>query len=189
MVHKFDPSKLEKLLRDDRLGSIGPAELLGEEGLTGGMSFLDIGSGPGFFTLPAAKLVGEKGRAFALEVQVEMADALRDRITTEKNIEVIMSNGSEIALPDASIDFALAVFVLHEVDELKATLDETKRVLKPGGKFLVIDWEKLEQEMGPPMEDRLSFDDCMTALREAGLVITKEGKHNISNYKIKAERP
>ena len=183
MTHKFSPEKLEKLLRADRLGHITPEEFLREAGLKTGMTFMDIGCGPGFFTIPGAKVVGDSGSVFALDTQEEMLNELRKR-TDSGIIKIIKNEESVFPIESSSIDFALLVFVLHEVADTEKFLMEVRRVLKDGGVFVLVDWEELEEESGPPMAERVSRERARQYLTHAGFAVRDEKALNPSNYRI-----
>ena len=183
VAHKFDPKKIDRLLRPDRLGDVTAEEVLSDAGLAVGMTFADIGSGPGFFTVPAAAIVGEGGRVYAVELQQEMLDEMEKRGVPE-NVTPIKCDESSFPIADGSVGFALAAFVLHEAADLDAFLGECWRILRPGGTLLVIDWEKQEEESGPPKDERLSLNDARAALARAALCVTGGEMINGSHYKL-----
>jgi ubiquinone/menaquinone biosynthesis C-methylase UbiE len=121
---------------------------LAEVGIELGFSILDYGCGPGSYTIPAAQLVGESGKVYALDIhplavqQVQKA-AARKRLT---NIETILSD-CDTALPDDSIDVVLLYDILHELSEPDKVLAELHRVLKPGGILSVNDHHLTGEEM------------------------------------------
>lgn len=102
---------------------------------------LDIGCGMGYFTIGLAKLVGEKGHVEAADLQDGMLEGLRrraarygvlDRITLRR------SDPDRIGVP-GPIDFALAFWMVHEVGDQQAFLQEIFDILKPGGKLLLVE--------------------------------------------------
>ena len=107
---------------------------LKEVGIKSGDNILDYGCGPGSYTVVAAKLVGESGKVYALDihplaVQKVQNIAAKRRLT---NIETILSDCAT-GLADESIDVALLYDTLHEVSEPGKILAELHRVLKPNG--------------------------------------------------------
>lgn len=188
MTHKFDPAHIEKLLSSERQSDLRPEELLRAEGLKEGDFFADIGSGPGFFTIPAAKIVGPQGVAFAIDTQAEMLIYLRDRLEPPENVVLLKSEEDSIPLGDSEADFALLAYVLHEAEDKAAFLREVRRVLRPSGKLLVIDWKKQAEEKGPPLEERLSEADSIGLLQKAGFSKPEASSLNPSHYKISATK-
>ena len=187
MPHKFSPQNIERLLRKDRLGDKRPGELLKEAGLKKGMVFADIGCGPGFFSMAASRVVGKKGIVYAVDTQEEMIAELKKRIA-EKNILPLKSEENSVPVDGAAVDFALLAYVLHETEVKGVFLKEAKRILKDGGTLLVIDWEKIVEEHGPPFEERIFREDAAALLREAGFTVKTVSSLNPSHYLIKAEK-
>ncbi|KPV45580.1 class I SAM-dependent methyltransferase [Alicyclobacillus ferrooxydans] len=169
MSHRFNPKHLHKLESPERRKALPPDEILGLFGTPGDANFADVGCGPGYFTIPLAKRT--TGKVYALDVSSEMLNVLTERVQEANvtNVENVLSNAEQIALPDHSVDGVLCSLVLHEVDDLKQTLSEFRRVLRPGGKMLLIEWEKKQMEMGPPVEIRISSDELLEYVGAAGL--------------------
>jgi ubiquinone/menaquinone biosynthesis C-methylase UbiE len=128
------------LLNPLRLRWHNPAEIL-KSHITEGMQVLDIGPGMGFFTLPMAKLVGDKGRVIAIDLQEKMLKALEKRAIRQgiNNIETrnCASNTLSIADLNEKIDFALAFAMVHEVPDSQNLLKELYASLKKGGHMLI----------------------------------------------------
>ena len=114
---------------------VNPYELLNAAGLKSGQKALEVGCGPGFFTIPAAKIVGEKGKVYALDVNPVAVETVRRKIEEKnlENIEVILADASETGLPDESIDTAFLFGVVHALDDVDAVMWEMHRVLKAKG--------------------------------------------------------
>jgi ubiquinone/menaquinone biosynthesis C-methylase UbiE len=109
-----------------------------------GMTVLDLGSGMGYFSLPAARLVGPTGRVIAIDVQPRMLSALERRARRAdlgRRIEARLSSNGDLGLAQspATIDLALALHVLHEIPELSSALSQLRAALKPGAALLVVE--------------------------------------------------
>lgn len=106
-----------------------------------GMTLLDVGCGPGFFTRAAARQVGASGRVIAADQQEGMLDRLRRSLTgTEIESRVFAHR----CAPDrigwtGSADFALAFYVVHEVPDARALFEELFALLKLGGQLLIVE--------------------------------------------------
>ncbi|MBI5643357.1 MAG: class I SAM-dependent methyltransferase [Deltaproteobacteria bacterium] len=185
MAHKFSPEKIGRLLREERYNELAPLDLLKKAGLKEGDTFADIGSGPGFFSLPASGIVGS-GKVYAIDTQAEMLEALK-KTNPPANVAAIISGENSIPLEDGAADFALVAFVLHETEDMVLFLKEVRRILKPKGTLLVIDWKKKKEEKGPPMAERLSAASVTGLLKKAGFKGIKASTLNPSHYSIAAK--
>lgn len=106
-----------------------------------GMTVLDVGCGPGFFTIEMAKLVGKAGRVIAADLQEGMLDKLADKIAgkeIEKRISLHQCDKDRIGVTE-KVDFVLVFYMVHEVPDQKNFFREIHSILKPGGKMLVIE--------------------------------------------------
>jgi len=184
-MHKFNPHHIGKLLNGKRVKEVKPRQFLLEAGLLRGHVFVDIGCGPGFFTLPATRIVGAKGVAYAVDTEPLMLVELKKR-NPPANVKCILSKESSVPLPDNISDFLLLAHVLHEAENMPAFVLELKRLLKPGAKLLIIDWKKKREEEGPPMEDRLTIKEVKGLLKEAGFIRIKSSSLNPSHYEVSA---
>lgn len=187
-MHKFNPSHIDRLLRQERQDAIRPAQVLREAGLTEGGVFADVGCGPGFFTLPAAAIVGPSGRVYAIDTQPEMLNALKSH-ALPANVTLVRSGEASIPVEDRAADLALAAYVLHEASDTVAFLTEILRLLRPGGRLVVIDWKKQEEEHGPPKAERITEEEAAAFIASAGFEDITVSSMNASHYMITAVRP
>jgi ubiquinone/menaquinone biosynthesis C-methylase UbiE len=155
-MHKFDPRKRSVLDDPKRFLFENPDAILSEVGVNPGQVVADIGCGTGFFTLPLARSVGETGKVYALDTSPMMIMELRKRTKHVKQVKPIHSQENRFPIKDGSLDFALLVNMIHELENWRRFLKEVHRVLKPGGRICVIDWKKKKMDMGPPLEIRLT---------------------------------
>ena len=118
-----------------------PQRLLKAAGLKPGQKVLEVGCGPGFFTIPAAKMVGEEGFVYAVDVHPLAIEKVKEKIEREgiKNITPILTNASNTGLPDRSIDIAFIFGLRYIAGGLGNVIAEIHRILKPGG---VLSFEK-----------------------------------------------
>ena len=102
---------------------------------------IDLGCGPGFFTLPLAEMVGQTGSVIAVDVQQEMLDRLRARAEKAGLLSRIRFHHSGAEGPGVlgPADFALAFWMLHEVPDKPAFLRQVHDSLKEGGTFLLVE--------------------------------------------------
>jgi ubiquinone/menaquinone biosynthesis C-methylase UbiE len=169
-MHKFNPDHAARLLDPERRAWLNPEEILTALGLRPGMRFADVGAGPGFFSVPAAEMVGASGRVYALDVQQEVIAMLEERAKAMglTNLETLVSAEDRLPLSDAAVDAALLVNVLHEVGDRLALIREVARSIRPGGVIGVVEWRKESMAKGPAFSDRLSAAEIEATLRAAG---------------------
>ncbi len=105
-----------------------------------GQAFLDYGCGTGFFTIPAARIVGMRGKVYALDCFHRQMKIVKERARKEglTNIETILSD-SRTGLPDECIDIVWMCDVFHEVKQRRAVLEELHRVLRREGVLAIYD--------------------------------------------------
>ncbi len=165
---RFDPKNHAVLSNAEREARWQPARLLGTLGIQPAQTALDLGCGPGFWTLPLAEIVGAQGIVWALDVSQEMLDALVQRHPPAQ-VRPLLSELPHIHLPDSSVDWIWGAFVVHEVEPLAGLVNEMRRVLRPGGRIGLLDWRPdAVHEDGPPRHHRLEAETVRRALRESG---------------------
>ena len=130
-----------------------PAANLAKLGLSHGQKVVDIGAGSGFYSVEAAKLVGAAGRVYAVDVQKDLLERLRNLGSKQglRNIEVVWGNAEKIGgtkLREEIADRIVASNVLFQIVKPDDFALEMKRILKPGGKILIVDWSELSP-IGP----------------------------------------
>lgn len=158
MAHKCNFKEMHKLDSPERRKILPPEETLYNAGLAKNDIFIDIGCGIGYFSITASKIVGSKGKVYALDTSTEMLEELKKRIIENKieNIVPILTKDYDFQIDSGLGTFALMSNVLHEVDDKLIFLNETNRILKTEGKLCIIEWQKKETEKGPPEKYRLS---------------------------------
>lgn len=106
-----------------------------------GMKILDIGCGPGYFTLDMARMTGPAGHVFAADLQPGMLEKLQRKIRGSElgnRITPHQCESNRIGL-DQKVDFILAFYMVHEVPDRKRFLAELHGMLNPGGSLLIIE--------------------------------------------------
>lgn len=106
-----------------------------------GMTVLDAGCGPGFFTVPMAEMVGERGKVIAADLQEGILEKLKNKIRGSelgKRVVLHKAEDDKFAVGE-EVDFILVFYMLHEVGSQEKFLAEIKSILKPGGKVLLVE--------------------------------------------------
>lgn len=189
MTHKFNLEHTDRLMSMEREKELSPEKILREAGLKPGQIFADIGAGAGFFTIPAARIIGQSAIAFAVDTQAEMLIDLRDRRNPPDNVVLLKSEEYEIPIGDFEADFTLLAYVLHETPDKARLLKEVRRVMRPGATLLLLDWVKKAEEKGPPLEERVSDKEARALVEEAGFDVVQLSPLNPSHYRIIARKP
>lgn len=167
---KFDPKKLAKLNNVQRLKDI-PVEWIWKTMDLGNPDVLvDIGAGTGFFSIPFVEMT-TRGKVYACDISDVMLDWIRENISpgTPAVIPLKMDE-TRVNLPSESADFVYMICLHHELDAPMALLKECHRLLKPDGKIAIVDWRKVEMEMGPPVEIRCDTATVEKHLLDAGFI-------------------
>ena len=135
--------RIISLMHDNPLLPIfrNPYKLLRAAGLKSGQKVLEVGCGPGFFTIPAAKIVGKEGFVYAVDVHPLAIERVKEKSEKEgiKNVKPILANASDTGLQDQSIDLVFLFGLRYIAGGLENVISEIHRVLKPGG---VLSFEK-----------------------------------------------
>jgi ubiquinone/menaquinone biosynthesis C-methylase UbiE len=125
----------------------------------------DFGAGSGAYTIAAAKAMNGTGKVYAIEVQKNLLTTLQNTCTDLHlgNVSYIWGNielagGSKLA--DNSCDVVIVSNVLFQAPDKKALLLEARRVLRPSGKLLLIDWTASFNNMGPTKEQILNEEEA-----------------------------
>ncbi len=131
-----------------------PKQNVAALGLMEGMRVADFGAGTGFYTKEASLKVGTTGRVYAIEIQKDMLKKLDAELKELgiTNVDVIWGDiecEGGTKLKEHSIDRVIVSNVLFSASDKLGLVDEVKRVLKPGGKVLVVDWKESFSGMGP----------------------------------------
>jgi ubiquinone/menaquinone biosynthesis C-methylase UbiE len=186
MEHHIDRVKF--LMSEKRKQWHNPETILNEAGITRGMIIADLGSGPGFFTIPAAQMTGEKGLVYAVDSNQTMLNGLKENIVkSEVNpniIKIVNSDVCHTGIPEESVDFVLFANVLHEVEDRKAFLQEVRRISKSTAYIVDVDWKKVQTEHGPPFKERLSEDEANRVLSESGFTVVKQTDAGPYHYEL-----
>lgn len=127
-----------------------------------GMTVLDLGCGPGFFTIDMAKMVGESGRVIASDLQEGMLQKVKEKIEGTKLEKIIVLHKCEenrVGVSD-SVDFILLFYMVHEIQNKDEFFSELKSILKPDGQILIVE---------PPLHvSKSAFDNTIKIVNEAG---------------------
>jgi glutathione peroxidase-family protein/ubiquinone/menaquinone biosynthesis C-methylase UbiE len=146
------------LMRKVREEEERTSEMIKELKLKEGMAVADIGSGNGYHTLMMAKLIGGKGKAYAVDIQPEMLRMLETRAKKSglNNIVSVENRYWDTDLPEKSIDLALMADVYHEFSHPEEMLASIRRSLKPGGQVVLLEFRTEDTKVPIKPEHKMS---------------------------------
>ena len=169
-MHKFDVNNRNKLDNPKRREFLPPYEILKKLGLQEGDIIADIGCGIGYFSIPAADIVGSRGIVYAMDIELEMVEETERRAAENDmaNIRPIVMAEYDMKVGGSMISFAFACLVLHEVEDRVRFIREIKRILKDNGRIVIVEWIKKESDWGPPADHRLESSYVSQVLQDCG---------------------
>lgn len=151
-------------------------------GVRSSNAVLDIAGGTGDLAAKFSRIVGPEGKVVLADINDSMLQVGREKLTNQGivgNIEYVQANAECLPFPDNSFDCITIAFGLRNVTDKDAALRSMLRVLKPGGRLLVLEFSKPKSELLSKVYDRYSFD----VLPRMGQLITNDAE----SYRYLAE--
>jgi len=145
------------------------------QNLTEGMVFADVGCGDGFFSILAAKKVGETGKVYSVDVDASAIERLKEKAKLQglKNITAKASEAEETLFCSKCVDTVFYSMVLHDFSDPARVLKNAWQMLKHTGKLVDLDWKKMDVPFGPPDRIRFNEEKASKLIREAGFQISE----------------
>jgi arsenite methyltransferase len=153
-----------------------PQEVMMALGLKSGEVIADIGAGSGYFTFRLALHVGDKGKVYAADVSPDMILHINRRIRELKatNVVSILADPDDPLLPDASVNRFFFSDSWHHIENQTRYLSLMKKMLKPGGEIVIIDFHKKDLPFGPPLKMKIAREDLIKQMESNGFRLAKE---------------
>jgi ubiquinone/menaquinone biosynthesis C-methylase UbiE len=160
-----------------------PEKILAEIGLSPGQTFVDVGCGEGFFTIPAAKLLGKRGRVYGFDIDEKAIQRLKEKTADEglENLILKVGTAEEVVPCRGCADFVFFGMNLHDFRDPPKALINAKKMLKSGARLIDLDWKKEPMDLGPPLRIRFSQEEAVTRIEEAGFrvhAVKQEGPYH-----------
>src|ERR1043166_9060747 len=177
--HLFPPKDLGLLESPDRANWQKPDQIMDALGIADGSKAADIGAG--WFTIQLARRVGPNGHVYAEDVQPQMLEAIRRRVSREglANVETVLGTVTEPNLPAGTLDAILLVDVYPELDQPAPFLRNLSRALKPSGRIGVVNYKPGQGGPGPSSDlnegIRVEASAVEADARAAGLRVLARG--------------
>lgn len=163
---------------------VNPEKILDQLNLKDNLTACEFGCGSGVFTISIAKRL-KNGRVFAIDILEEKITALKSKISFENltNIDLILGNIEKIGgsnLESESVDIVFIPNVLFQNEDKKTPIEEAKRIVKKGGKIVIIDWQK-NAPLGPK-EGKISAEKVKEIAESIGLEFERELESGLYHY-------
>lgn len=152
-----------------------------------GMEIADFGAGSGFYTIAASKALIATGRVYAIDAQKDLLTKLKNNATREDlyNVEVIWGDIEKIGgshLRENSIDLALMCNVIFQLEDKQSAISEMKRVLKSGGRALLVDWADSFGGIGPKPDSVFGKEKAIGLFEKNGFHLDREVSAGAHHY-------
>lgn len=166
---------------------IRPDHFWRELGLRAGQTIVHLGCGPGFYVIPAAKIVGPSGTVIGIDILANLLAETESRSKREHVDQIVHTlrsnleapNGS--TLPPAHADWVLMANIMHQA-EPTAILTEAHRIVKREGHAVIVEWDTAASPMGPPSAARRSKGDIEQLAQAAGFTISRRFEPGAFHY-------
>lgn len=176
----------------DNIKFVNPEEIVKMAGIKEGDKVADFGCGPGYFSIPISKIVGESGEVYAFDVLPSALEALEsqaklhgiDNISTQRaNLEKYESS----ELESDSMDWVILKDILFQNKDKATILKEANRILKKGGKILVMEWDK-NLAVGPDEKLRIDPLALSEMIMDADFIFEKQSDAGNYHYVVVAAK-
>lgn len=171
-----DPAAYIAALEDPKRDAYQkPREVMQALAVKEGEVIADIGAGSGYFTTRLAHHVGAGGHVYAVDVSQDMVRHLHERVRDMGllNVSPILARPDDPLLPQP-VDRFLIVNVWHHVEDHAAYLALMRKQLKPGGQVIMIDFQKRELPVGPPVGMKIAREDLLAQMKTHGFELVAE---------------
>jgi ubiquinone/menaquinone biosynthesis C-methylase UbiE len=145
-----------------------PHEVVMALGLRATDVVADIGAGTGYF---ARRFANHAGKVYAVDIDKELLAITQKN--APPNLTVVLAAPDDPRLAEQSVDLIFFCDVLHHIENRAAYYPKLAKALKPGGRVVVIDFYKKDLPVGPPPSMKLSDEEVITELRNAGFTLSK----------------
>jgi len=157
--------------------------------LAPGMRVADFGSSSGFYSLAMAEEVGEDGQVFAVDIQKDLLDRLKNEARQRRlsNIQIIWGDLEHLGgtkLQEKSLDAVVASNLFFQIENKDALCLEIKRVLKRNARVLIIDWSGSFGGLVPTAKDIIPKTQMISLFQNHGFSLDKEIEAGANHYGI-----
>jgi len=164
-----------------------PEKNLKQFGLIEGQIVADLGAGAGSYAISAASMVGNSGKVYAVEVQKDLVTRVQSEVNELglSNLEVRWGDIETLGgtkLRDNSVDVVLLSNILFQVEDGEGLANEVARILRPGGRMLIVDWDGSYDGLGPSEEAIIPELEARRFFENKGYVFEASIKAGTHHY-------
>ncbi len=165
-----------------------PDAILGTIGLKAGGTFVDMGCGEGFFALPAARLVGPRGKVYGVDIDRQAIEEVRRKAAKEKlsNLELIVSAAEKAVPCNECADVLFFGIVLHDFEDPRRVLKNARKIVKANGLLVNLDWKKVPMPFGPPLTKKFDEKTASRLIESAGFKVESVQDSGVYHYIVTA---
>lgn len=170
-----------------------PADILKQLNIRAGSKVADIGCHEGYMTMKLSKVVGEKGKVFAVDVEQAKLDKLKNHLTAGKinNVNLVKGDYDDPKLPLLSLDAVIILDTYHEMDDHNEILQHVKAALKFGGRIVICepiaDERKSKSRSDQENRHELGMNFALDDLVKAGFHIIFKKENFVDRTKVKGD--
>jgi SAM-dependent methyltransferase len=189
---RMNLQRLERLgpPHDPPLGT--PDRIIAELNVPESANVAVFGAGPDVFASAFADHLGLHGTVYSFELSDEIGVRPSYRPpewSSRGYLTMRHKENGRVPLSDESVDLVIWAFVLRTIGHVACLLDETRRILRPGGRVAVADWIRQDESCGPRRDERVSAATCERCLAAGGFGLIGQRALNGSHYIVIGRRP
>jgi len=170
-------------------GREDPAALLSTVGVREGMNVADLGSGAGYYTIPIASMVGSEGRVIAVDADPGSLITLKKNASKQNvsNVRIVLSDLEMLPFKPNVFDMVFLANVFHDINDRKNFLVSLKRIVKPDGFIVDLDWDDVPTIFGPPVSIRISEKRAEEEFTQGGFEVISAKRVENHHYVLTAK--
>jgi ubiquinone/menaquinone biosynthesis C-methylase UbiE len=177
LVHTFEDAERYAAMFEskERDAWQKPDEVVRALDVKEGAIVADIGAGSGYFARRLARAVGSEGTVYGIDIEPGMLRILRDLAKKEGvgNVIPILAGVDDPAIPPGGADLIFICDTIHHIPDLGAYYRKLREAARPGARLVIVDFEKKEAPVGPPVEHKLAKDDVVAEAAAGGWKLAK----------------
>jgi ubiquinone/menaquinone biosynthesis C-methylase UbiE len=161
---KFPPDDSDRRKWQD------PEAILTAIGVQKGHTFVDVGCGEGFFSLPAARIVGPEGIVFGIDINPNAIDRLKNAAAAEgmNQLHALVGKAENTLVCEGCANIIFYGICLHDFQNPMEVLSCARRMIRDDGLVIDLDWKAEPTPIGPPLSIRFSVPKARELIEEAG---------------------